>query len=233
MERKRLQWIDFRDNIFNDDKCVLRIRSYFIGRGRGVGAHAKQASRHETRSHFKWILYSFREWKRNSAFCTSYFFNRSFNPFFFFLVVPWYLKSISLFLAVPLLRKKIEKENQIIGTNTLFKYTYTSNFCATFRSVILSIPFRVLSFPNLSRYRCTLCNETFWPAEVSVGSRSNSRAKFTEKSRAARPYVILFSFTHGSGNRSISIRGREPAPDADFNQTIARRIDHSISFDVR
>lgn len=150
---------------------------------------------------------------------------------FFFLVVPWYLKSISLFLAVPLLRKKIEKENQIIGTNTLFKYTYTSNFCATFRSVILSIPFRVLSFPNLSRYRCTLCNETFWPAEVSVGS--NSRAKFTEKSRAARPYVILFSFTHGSGNRSISIRGREPAPDADFNQTIARRIDHSISFDVR
>lgn len=152
---------------------------------------------------------------------------------FFFLVVPWYLKSISLFLAVPLLRKKIEKENQIIGTNTLFKYTYTSNFCATFRSVILSIPFRVLSFPNLSRYRCTLCNETFWPAEVSVGSRSTSRAKFTEKSRAARPYVILFSFTHGSGNRSISIRGREPAPDADFNQTIARRIDHSISFDVR
>lgn len=33
------------------------------------------------------------------------------------------------------------------------------------------------------------------------------------------------------GNRSISTRGR--APDADFNQTIARRIDHSISFDVR
>lgn len=53
--------------------------------------------------------------------------------FFFFLVVPRYLKSISLFLAVPLLRKKIEKENQIIGTNTLFKYTYISNFCATFR----------------------------------------------------------------------------------------------------
>ena len=24
MERKRLQRIDFRDNIFNDDKCVLR-----------------------------------------------------------------------------------------------------------------------------------------------------------------------------------------------------------------
>lgn len=32
-----------------------------------------------------------------------------------------------------IIAKKIEKENQIIGTNTLFKYTYTSNFCATFR----------------------------------------------------------------------------------------------------
>lgn len=60
--------------------------------------------------------------------------------FFFFLVVPRYLKSISLFLAVPLLRKKIEKENQIIGTNTLFKYTYISNFCATLTDFIHSLP---------------------------------------------------------------------------------------------
>lgn len=162
----------------------------------------------------------------NSAFCTSYFFNRSFNPFFFSRNTSSPFRCFSrLFLEYFSKicfqeKRKIEKENQIIGTDTLSKYTI--QFSATFPISLTDFIHSVPSFNILFFFPRWLFETLFGVPEVSVGSRSNSRI---------HGGVSSSSSLSRTGNRSISTRGR--APDADFNQTIARRIDHSISFDVR
>lgn len=196
----------------------------------GGGVWAKQGSRHEARSHFKWILYSFREWKRNSAFCTSYFFNRSFNPFFF-SIIPQVRFVVSRGAVIP----RIFFENMFSGKkknrkrkpNYRNRYTFQIyiQFSATFPISLTDFIHSVPSFNILFFFPRWLFETLFGVPEVSVGSRSNSRihggvSRGSSSSSLSR-----------TGNRSISTRGR--APDADFNQTIARRIDHSISFDVR
>lgn len=196
----------------------------------GRGVWAKQGSRHEARSHFKWILYSFREWKRNSAFCTSYFFNRSFNPFFF-SIIPQVRFVVSRGTVIP----RIFFENMFSGKkknrkrkpNYRNRYTFQIyiQFSATFPISLTDFIHSVPSFNILFFFPRWLFETLFGVPEVSVGSRSNSRI------HGGVSLGSSSSSLSRTGNRSISTRGR--APDADFNQTIARRIDHSISFDVR
>lgn len=196
----------------------------------GGGVWAKQGSRHEARSHFKWILYPFREWKRNSAFCTSYFFNRSFNPFFF-SIIPQVRFVVSRGAVIP----RIFFENMFSGKkknrkrkpNYRNRYTFQIyiQFSATFPISLTDFIHSVPSFNILFFFPRWLFETLFGVPEVSVGSRSNSRI------HGGVSLGSSSSSLSRTGNRSISTRGR--APDADFNQTIARRIDHSISFDVR
>lgn len=174
-------------------------------------------------------FYSFDEWKRNSAFCTSYFFNRSFNHFFF--LIPQVRFVVSRGAVIP----RIFFENMFSGKkknrkrkpNYRNRYTFQIyiQFSATFPISLTDFIHSVPSFNILFFFPRWLFETLFGVPEVSVGSRSNSRihggvSRGSSSSSLSR-----------TGNRSISTRGR--APDADFNQTIARRIDHSISFDVR
>lgn len=161
----------------------------------GGGVWAKQGSRHEARSHFKWILYSFREWKRNSAFCTSYFFNRSFNHFFF--LIPQVRFVVSRGAVIP----RIFFENMFSGKkknrkrkpNYRNRYTFQIyiQFSATFPISLTDFIHSVPSFNILFFFPRWLFETLFGVPEVSVGSRSNSRAEFTEESRAAR-HPLLF-----------------------------------------
>lgn len=166
----------------------------------------------------------------NSAFCTSYFFNRSFNPFFF-SIIPQVRFVVSRGAVIP----RIFFENMFSGKkknrkrkpNYRNRYTFQIyiQFSATFPISLTDFIHSVPSFNILFFFPRWLFETLFGVPEVSVGSRSNSRihggvSRGSSSSSLSR-----------TGNRSISTRGR--APDADFNQTIARRIDHSISFDVR
>lgn len=194
----------------------------------GGGVWAKQGSRHEARSHFKWILYSFREWIARFVH-RIFLIDRSIH--FFFPIIPQVRFVVSRGAVIP----RIFFENMFSGKkknrkrkpNYRNRYTFQIyiQFSATFPISLTDFIHSVPSFNILFFFPRWLFETLFGVPEVSVGSRSNSRihggvSRGSSSSSLSR-----------MGNRSISTRGR--APDADFNQTIARRIDHSISFDVR
>lgn len=165
----------------------------------------------------------------NSAFCTSYFFNRSFNHFFF--LIPQVRFVVSRGAVIPRIFFENmfpeKKKNRKRKPNYRNRYTFQIyiQFSATFPISLTDFIHSVPSFNILFFFPRWLFETLFGVPEVSVGSRSNSRihggvSRGSSSSSLSR-----------MGNHSISTRGR--APDADFNQTIARRIDHSISFDVR
>lgn len=150
---------------------------------------------------------------------------------FFFPIIPQVRFVVSRGAVIP----RIFFENMFSGKkknrkrkpNYRNRYTFQIyiQFSATFPISLTDFIHSVPSFNILFFFPRWLFETLFGVPEVSVGSRSNSRihggvSRGSSSSSLSR-----------MGNRSISTRGR--APDADFNQTIARRIDHSISFDVR
>lgn len=159
----------------------------------GGGVWAKQGSRHEARSHFKWILYSFREW-------IARFVHRIFlidRSIIFFFLIPQVRFVVSRGAVIP----RIFFENMFSGKkknrkrkpNYRNRYTFQIyiQFSATFPISLTDFIHSVPSFNILFFFPRWLFETLFGVPEVSVGSRSNSRAEFTEESRAAR-HPLLF-----------------------------------------
>lgn len=160
----------------------------------GGGVWAKQGSRHEARSHFKWILYSFREWIARFVH-RIFLIDRSIH--FFFPVIPQVRFVVSRGAVIP----RIFFENMFSGKkknrkrkpNYRNRYTFQIyiQFSATFPISLTDFIHSVPSFNILFFFPRWLFETLFGVPEVSVGSRSNSRAEFTEESRAAR-HPLLF-----------------------------------------
>lgn len=138
-------------------------------------------------------------------------------------------------------KKKKKKENRIIGTNTLFKICYIYpifRYAFNFVNRLYSSPFygTLIFFDSFFFFESLFLSpfiddssylETFVPAvyvtKVTVGSETR-RAKFMKK---CHPFLFRM-------RRSISIREVGSGhPTRISIKPIARRIDHSISFDVR
>lgn len=160
----------------------------------GGGVWAKQGSRHEARSHFKWILYSFREWIARFVH-RIFLIDRSIH--FFFPIIPQVRFVVSRGAVIP----RIFFENMFSGKkknrkrkpNYRNRYTFQIyiQFSATFPISLTDFIHSVPSFNILFFFPRWLFETLFGVPEVSVGSRSNSRAEFTEESRAAR-HPLLF-----------------------------------------
>lgn len=146
-----------------------------------------------------------------------------------------------IFFKIYFQKKKKKKENRIIGTNTLFKICYIYpifRYASNFVNRLYSSPFygTLIFFDSFFFFESLFLSpfiddssylETFVPAvyvtKVTVGSETR-RAKFMKK---CHPFLFRT-------RRSISIREVGSGhPTRISIKPIARRIDHSISFDVR